>query len=361
IEDKTFPTVFIVGKEGTILFGMQGGFSEENIGRLEKQLDKILALGEDRYLKSRSSVKQGNYSIGVSRIMSSPYLDRKQAGFEQALEEGGFIKGKNVVFLFQNAEMDPDRMTGIAKTFIEEKVDLIHCLSITGAYLLLSEVDTIPVVIYTMSADLGEIPTIEGTPSNVTGLIVPGCALQDRWPVEEQLTLYARILPGAKRWGLIYNKESANAKFHIRELRDASKYMGLELVEAPVTEADGVREAAQSLIGGVDAVYIPSDPTPNQAFHEIAEICRKSKIPLFGGKFETTEKGAVAAYDIDYFQMGYQAGKIAVKILEGNEPPSIPIEKAEVFRLIVNTKNAAELALTLSEETKRMAHEIRED
>ena len=60
--------------------------------------------------------------------------------------------------------------------------------------------------------------------------------LEDRWQIEAQLEMYIKFMPTAKRWGTIYNSGRVNSKFYMKELRQVSKRMGLELVEAPITQ-----------------------------------------------------------------------------------------------------------------------------
>ncbi len=356
IKDKEPPTLFIIGREGRILFALQGLFSEDNVKKLEEEISNILNVGENAYLGISSAGQKESILVGVTRIVSNKFLDQKQEGFKAALEEAGYIEGKNLKFDIQDTLSNPDKIEQTANKFVNDKVDLIHCLSITGTIILTETVKKIPVLGY--AAYKGDASKMGYPGSNITGVIVKGCVLQDLWPVEAQLEMYVNFIPNAKRWGTVYNSGSANAKFHIKELRDVSKYLGVELVEAPVSKPAEIRKATQSLIGKVDAIYITSDKMAMSAFDDIAEVCNKNRIPLFSGEFEAVSKGAIAAYNMNYFLVGYNAGKLGARILKGEKPKDMTPEFTKKLELIISLKNAETQGIAIPEEIKKMADKI---
>jgi putative ABC transport system substrate-binding protein len=170
--------------------------------------------------------------------------------------------------------------------------------------------------------------------------------------------MYAKFLPRAARWGTVYDSSSVNTMYHIREIRQAAKYMDLELVEAPAARSSDVKGAAESLVGRVDAFYITSDGVAMDAFEDIAEVCDANKIPLFGGELECVERGAAAAYNQDYFLPGYKAGKLAARILSGEAPGEIPSETVQKFHLVISPDNARAQGATIPEELMKEADRI---
>ena len=352
IKDRDTPAIFIIGRNGEILFSFQGWYSEENLSKLEKELSAILGV--------TSATQKKIIRIGVSRIMFHPALELAQKGFKTALEEAGYTEGKNIIFDHQDAQGDLDKMTRIAHKFVNDKVDMIHSLSILGTQLMVKVVKEIPVVfsMVTNPVEVGVLKSMEHSGTNVTGVSVHVCPLMDRWPVSSQLEMYVKFIPNAKRWGTVYNSGSVNTKFHITEISETSQLLRLELVKAPVSKADEIKKAAESLVGKVDAIYITSDKMAMSAFEDIAEVCNKNKIPLFGGELECVSRGAIAAYNQDYFLTGYKAGKKAVRILNGEKPGDIPSELTKKFYLVISPENARAQGLTIPEELKKKGDKI---
>jgi putative ABC transport system substrate-binding protein len=352
IEDKDTPTIFIIGKNGEILFSFQGWWSEENMNILEKELSALLV--------PSSATQDKIFRIGVSRIMFHPALELAQNGFKTALEEDGYVEGLNLDFDYQDAQADFDKMTQIAHTFLNDKVDMIHSLSSSGTEEMVKVIKEIPVVfsMVTNPVEVGIIRSMVSSGTNVTGVSVYSCPLMDRWPVNSQLEMYVKFIPKAKRWGTIYKEGSVNTKFHITEMSERSELLGLELVEASVTKAEDVGKAAESLVGKVDAIFITSDTMAISAFEDIAKVCNENMIPLFGGELECVSKGAAAAYNQDYFLTGYKAGKKAIKILNGENPGDIPSEKTKQFYLVISPENAKIQGLAIPDELKKLADKI---
>jgi len=125
-----------------------------------------------------------------------------------------------------------------------------------------------------------------------------------------------------------------------------------------VTKAAEVKKAAESLVGKVDAIYSTSDDIAMSCFEEIAEICNKNKIPLFGGEIECVARGATAAYNQDYYLVGYKAGKKAARILKGEKPGDIPSEVTKKFHLVISLRNAKAQGVTIPEEVKKKADKM---
>lgn len=284
--------------------------------------------------------------IGEAQIVSHPALDNDSKGFKAALEEEGFIEGKNVEIDRQNAQGDQSNCAIIARKFEDDQVDLIHAISTPNAQASVKVSKKIPIVFSSVTdpVSTGITPKLGNTGTHVTGV-------SDRWPIALQCRMYQDLAPKAKRWGTIYNAGDVNVTFHIKEMKEAIEKMGGTLVEAHISNSSEVMQAAQSLVGRVDAIHITSDNTAVSAFEAITKVCNANKIPLFAGDRDSTPRGAVAAYGLDYFMIGYTAGKKAARILKGEDPGKVPAGLASGYSLWVSLKHAKaqglELPLTL--------------
>jgi len=279
------------------------------------------------------------FKIGITQIVSHPALDGDQKGFENALAEAGFKEGGNITYDRQNAQGDMANAQTIAQKFLDAKVNLVHSIATPTSQAAVKTIKNIPIVFSSVTdpVDAGLVPKTSppGTKSgtNVTGV-------SDRWPVYLQFEMYSKFVPKAKKWGTIYNAGDANSLVHIKEMREAAKKMGVELIEATISTSAEAMQAAQFLAGKVQAVNITSDNTAVSAFEAIVKVCNEKKIPLFAGDVGSVPRGAIAAYGLDYFLIGHSAGKKAAQILKGEKPGDIPWGQAEKFSLVVNEKAA---------------------
>jgi putative ABC transport system substrate-binding protein len=273
--------------------------------------------------------------IGEYQIVSHPALDNDSLGFKAALAEEGFIEGKNVTFDRQNAQGDQANCAIIARKFEDDKVTLIHAISTPCAQASAKISKDIPIIFSSVTDPVatGIVPRMGKTGTNITGV-------SDKWPVALQCQMYQELLPKAMRWGTIYNPGDVNVTFHIKEMKETVEKLGGTLVEAHVSTSAEVMQAAQSLVGRVDAIHITSDNTTVSAFESVVKICNENKIPLFVGDRDSVPRGAIAAYGLDYYRVGYTAGKKAAAILKGQKPGDVPAGLAEGYSLWVSLQHA---------------------
>ena len=84
-----------------------------------------------------------------------------------------------------------------------------------------------------------------------------------------------------------------------------------------VSTSAEVKQAAESLIGRVDAIYIPTDNTVVSALDSVISVANSKIFPLFVGELDSLKKGGVAASGFNYYDIGYQSGLMAAEILSG--------------------------------------------
>jgi putative ABC transport system substrate-binding protein len=297
------------------------------------------------------------FKIGVTQIVSHPALDADAKGFEKALAEAGYKEGVNVTYDRQNAQGDMANAQTIAQKFLDAKVDMIHSIATPTSQAVVKTIKNIPVVFSSVTdpVDAGLVPKTSppGTKSgtNVTGV-------SDRWPVSLQLGMYTKFVPKAKKWGTIYNAGDANSMVHIKEMREAAKKLGVELIEATISTSAETLQAAQSLAGRAQAINITSDNTAVSAFEAIVKVCNEKKIPLFAGDVDSVPRGAIAAYGLDYFLIGLSAGKKAAQVLKGQKPGDVPWGPAEKFSLVISEKAAKAQGVVIPPDLLKKADKV---
>jgi putative ABC transport system substrate-binding protein len=320
----------------------------------------LLALSPALCFAQAKLSKQSRNRIGVTQTASNPDFDADAKGFEKALAEAGFEEGTRVIYDRQNAGGDINHTRSIAHKFLNADLDLIHSIATPSSRAVIKLITDIPIVFSSVTEPVyaGLIP--KGSPVGTkTGTNVTG--VSDRWPVALQLEMYARFFPRAKRWGTIYNAGDPRSVLYIKELREAAKRLGVELIEVTTLSSDEIPPAAEFLARRAQTIYITYDHIALSSFDKIVKVCNEKKIPLFGGDLVCVTKGAMAAYGWDYFQIGYSGGRKAVRILKGEKPGDIPWELGGKLVLLINEKAAkAQGAIVPPELLKKADKIIRE-
>jgi putative ABC transport system substrate-binding protein len=293
-----------------------------------------------------------HYVIGISQFVEHPALDAVRNGFVDYLKEEGYVEGENVTFDVNFAQADFGIAAQIAEKLVGEKPDLILAIATPSAQTVVKATTEIPVVFSAITDPVGAglVDSLDGGGKNVTGT-------SDLSPADRQLELIKEIVPGVKKLGFIYNAGESNSLTSLKQVQDEGAKLGIEIVEATVTNSSEVMMAAESLVGKVDAIHIPTDNTVVSAFEAITKVCTDNKIPLFAADVDSVPRGAIAALAIDYYLLGKQTGRMAVEILKGKNPGEMPTEMLEDLLLYVNLDSAAAMGVTIPEAVLTRADE----
>ncbi len=282
---------------------------------------------------AKKSDGQKEYKIGISQFAVHPSLDAATKGFKQALKD----KGVKVKFEEQNAEADMNNTQTIAKNFVGNKVDLIFANATPSAVAALNATKEIPIVFTSVTDPVGAglVKSFDQPGKNITGTT-------DNHPDATKKTIgFITDQVKAKKVGIIYNSGEQNSVVQVKNVKQLLEKKDCKLVEVSVSTSAEVKQAAESLVGRVDAIYIPTDNTVVSALDSVISVANSKKIPLFVGELDSMKKGAVAASGFNYYDIGYQSGEMAADILTGKKKPSeIPVELPKTLKLVINKKAA---------------------
>jgi putative ABC transport system substrate-binding protein len=286
--------------------------------------------------------KKEHYLIGISQFVEHPALDAVRNGFIDYLKEHGYVEGQNVTYDINFAQADFGTAAQIAEKLVGENPDLILTIATPSSQAMVKATTTIPIVFSAITDPVGAglVSSLSGGGANVTGT-------SDLSPVDKQFELIKEIVPNIKKLGFIYNAGESNSVTSLNQAKEEGAKLGIEIVEATVSNSSEVMMAAESLVGKVDAIHIPTDNTVVSAFEAITKVCADNKIPLFAADVDSVPRGAVAALAIDYYRLGLQTGRMAVEILEGKNPGDMPTETLEDLLLYVNLDSAKKMGVTI--------------
>lgn len=308
------------------------------------------AAGCDSSTQTGSKDKK-SYKVGVLQLVQHPALDAANKGFIDGLKSKGFEEGKNVTFDQQNAQGDQSNLQTIAQRFVSNKDDLVCAIATPAAQTMANASKEIPIVGTAITdykvAKLVKDNSKPGT--NVTGTT-------DMNPVEAQIDLLVKIMPKAKTVGFIYNSSEVNSQLQIDLAKKAAAARGLATVEATVSSVNDIQQAAQSLMGKVDALYIPTDNVMASAMPNLIKITDEARIPVFCGEAGMLKSGGVATLGIDYYKLGFQTGEMAADILSGKaKPQDMAIQSQKTFTVSLNEEAIKKLGLTIPDDIRKEA------
>lgn len=285
------------------------------------------------------------YNIGVTQIAEHPSLNAAYDGFKKALEDAGI----EAEYEFQNAQGDGNNNTTIATNLVSSNVDLIFANSTGSAQAALSATQDIPIVFTSVTDAVGAelVESMEKPGGNVTGTIDshPDAIANTMKFLKEEL--------GATKVGMVFNSGEQNSRSQVDSVKELLEDMDMTVVEASVATTADVKQATESLIGKVDSMYIITDNTVVSALESVISVANENKIPVMVGEFDSVKRGGLGAYGFEYFDIGYEAGQMAVKILKGeSKPADIPVQVPQKLKLIMNKETADTIGVDIKDEWK---------
>lgn len=294
--------------------------------------------------------KKEAITIGITQIVEHPSLDNAREGFIKALNDAGYKEGENLTIDYQNAQGDPSNNTTIAQKFAADKVDLILAISTPSAQAAAQVTKDIPIVFTAVTDPLGAklVQSLEKPGGNVTGV-------SDTHPdaIRKTMETIKQFFPDAKKVGIPYNSGEQNSVVNVENAKKVLAEIGLEAVEATVSNSSEVKQAVESFVGRVDVLYVPKDNTVVSALDTVALVANQNDIPMFVGESDSVKAGGFAGYGFEYVDLGYKTGKMALEILGGKNPADVPVAFPDSLELVINTKAAKEQGIELTEEMKK--------
>lgn len=284
-------------------------------------------------------------SVKLSYIVDHPAIDDTRDGIVAALAEGGFVVGETMDLEEQSAQGAMTTQVQINEKFVGENPDMIVAISTPSAQTAMAVTDDIPIIFAAVTDPLsaGLVDSYEAPGRNLTGS-------SDLTPIDKHLELITRIVPGAQRIGVIYNGGEANSVKQVDLVKKEAAEAGFEIIEATAIQSGAVLDAARSLVGKADVIYVPTDSTVVSAIEAVVKVGQDADLPVIAADTSSVERGAIAALGFNYFDIGFAAGEHAVAVLNGTEPGTLPVRFIDKLDLFVNPASAAEMGVTLPDD-----------
>lgn len=284
------------------------------------------------------------HRVSVSQFVEHPALDAVLKGFQDYLQE----EGLSVKYTVHNAQANMAIAGQIAGQIMGEKPDLILAIATPTAQAVAQalrkapHMQTTPFLFTAITDPIGAglVSDLEKPGGNITGV-------SDLLPLDKHLGMVLEFFPDLKRLGVIYNAGEANSKATVEGIRRIGAATGFEVVEATVSKSSEVYAASKSLVGRVDAAFIPTDNTVVSALESAIKVGVDSRLPIFCADVDSVKRGAIAAMGFDYYAHGRQTGAMAQRILNGADPAMTPVETQETLELHINRTYAGKMGVAV--------------
>lgn len=281
--------------------------------------------------------------VAIVQLVEHTSLNTIKDAFDARMKELGYEEGKNVEYIFKNAQGDTNTAASIIQEFKGENPDVVMAIATPVAQSAATMAKDTPVVFAAVSDPIGAKLTtsLEKPDKNITGT-------SDEIQVELILDKALEVNPQLKTLGVIYNKGEANSVTNIKKAKAYCKDKGIVLEEATVTSVNEIQSAVDVLSAKCDAIFAPNDNTVASAMNVVGNACTKAKIPLYVGADSMVQDGGFLSVGINYENLGKETADMVDKVLKGTPVSDIPVKVfKENLNIYVNKKVLNDLGMTL--------------
>ncbi|MBQ6896482.1 MAG: ABC transporter substrate-binding protein [Oscillospiraceae bacterium] len=306
----------------------------------------MVACGGSEPAPSEGGETSETLRIGILQLIEHNALDSAREGFVQALADNGLKDGETIVLDYQNAQGDPSNLSTMSQRFVNNDSDLVLTIATGAAQSMASNTTEIPILFTAVTdpVDAGLVASNDAPGGNVSGT-------NDMSPIAQQIDLMLQLKPETKTVGLLYNSSEDNSILQIDIVKGVLEEKGIAWVEQTVTNSSDVQQAAQSVVPKVDAVYLPTDNVIASAMPIVAQVANEAKVPVICGEENMVTGGGLATLGLNYYNLGYQTGEMAVRILlVGADISEMPVESQTDFNYAINGETAAAIGIEIPAE-----------
>ena len=318
---------------------------------------KVIAVSVAWPFGARAQPVGKRYTIGILSAGNEHAVNPAvNTAFSEALQELGWVEGKNVVFAYRYAENRLERLPELAADLVRREVDVIAAAGTLAPLAAKRATTTIPIVMTAAGDPLGSglIASLARPGGNVTGMSLMASDLGAK-----RLELLKEVLPRLSRVAVLWNAANPYSVLVFNQTQAAGRTLGIEVRSVEVRgpdDFDSAFEAARGL--HPDALITVEDPLTASYRTPIAEFTARQQLPSLHGIREFVAAGGLMSYGANLADLFRRAAYYVDKILRGARPADLPVQQPTKFELIINLKTAKAFGLQVPSSLLARADEV---
>jgi putative ABC transport system substrate-binding protein len=284
------------------------------------------------------------------------FVDRNDvAAFTNEFQRLGWEEGQNFHLEYRAVAPNEEQLRSAAADLVGLKSEVILVVSSQALRAAQVNTDTIPIVFVgvTDPADQGFVANLKHPGGNITGFASFEFSLGSKW-----LQLLKEISPHLRHFALIYHPDTTPGGW-LPVIKSAAPVFGLEVNEAAVNDDNAIDNAIEALKTISDAGVIVL-PSPFTMLHRqrIIDFAARHQLPAVYWDNRFVKDGGLMSYAFSLDEEERQAVTYADRILKGEKPGDLPVQKTTALELVINLRTAKALGLSVTQSLLARANQV---
>jgi putative ABC transport system substrate-binding protein len=266
----------------------------------------------------------------------------------QGLKETGFVEGQNLKVEYRWAEGRYDRLPALAADLVKMRVAVITTMG-DGAYAAKAaqpegDRNAIPIVF-----GLGDDPVVTGLVASLNrpGGHITGATSFGHGLGPKKLELLRELVPAAKTFGLLINPKQAG-RMEGRDIEQSASALGIKTQTLNASSTIEIEEAFAAVIRGrIDGIIITVDTFFYSESTKLGLLAARYAVPTIGSLRSFTEAGGLISFNSNVRDIQRQVAIYTGRILKGEKPADLPVVLPTKYDLVINSRAANALGLTI--------------
>jgi putative tryptophan/tyrosine transport system substrate-binding protein len=283
--------------------------------------------------------------IGYLGPESPAVFASRVRAFRQGLGETGYAEGRNVAIEFRWAEGQHNRLPALAADLVARQAAVIVAPGgAPGGLAAKSATTTIPIV-FEMGADpvaIGLVGNMNRPGGNLTGVSSLNVQVTPK-----RLEILHEVVPAAAEIAVLVNPTSPTTDSQLRNLQAAARALGLQLhVLHASTERDFDAVFVTLLQLRAGGLVVASDGFFATHSEQLAALTVRHAVPAIHQSRDFAIAGGLMSYAGSFLESHRQAGVYTGRILKGDKPADLAVQRVTKVELFINLKAAKNLGVT---------------
>jgi putative ABC transport system substrate-binding protein len=249
-----------------------------------------------------------------------------------------------------------ERLPELATELVRAQVDLITTEGTPSTVAAMRATSTIPIVFGSMQDPIekGVIASLAHPGGNVTGNALIG-------DHTKPLALLKEAVPGVSIVAFVYDpltRPGAYGEAKLKEIQDHARALNVIVRPVALRDPEETDQVFAALPADTNGLLFENSAINLLAQARICELGAQRRLPTVGTFPEFSRSGCLMSYGENLPLVYHHAASYVDKILRGARPGDLPVEQATRFELVVNTRAAKGLGLTIPESFLVRADEV---